>query len=128
VASKLNFHGAKSFKKQSGMPNVSNALSNWCAEITLKKITSTWDRGENIETFSNIVFLGVTQPLNPKQIALKPEGQRAWQWLQIHSFSGPLDLNTNDRVEIDNNNYKIMAISDYSRNGYIEYHAVRDYD
>lgn len=74
-----------------------------------------------------ITFRGVIQPLQPKTIALKPEGQRAWEWLQIHCFSGPLNLDDDDQIIWQGRNYKVMGVYNYELNGYIEYHLVRDY-
>ena len=72
--------------------------------------------------------MGAVQPLSPNKIELKPEGQRSWEWLQIH-MKTPITqtLDTNDQVVMNGRIYKIMAQNDYSQNGYIEYHAIYDY-
>lgn len=128
------------------------AFAGWGSAITVFKRTqdvldglvnygnpSVWDQpeqqfdvpGESFDTpippFTKITFNGVIQPLNPKLIALKPEGQRAWEWLQIHCFSGALNLDTNDVIIYNQKNFKVMGVNDYSLDGYIEYHCIRDY-
>lgn len=139
--------------KISGMPQLVNAFNGWASNITLYKRTqviidglvrygampSRWDEPNEyydtqgvkwdspIPPVTKISFRGVIQPLSPKQIALKPEGQRAWEWLQIHCLSGSLNLTTNDQIIYNGQDYKIMATNDYSLNGYIEYHLIRDY-
>lgn len=136
----------------SGMPQMGPAFSGWGSTITLYKRTqsvldglvnygdpSQWDQPEQqfdvpgesfdkpIPPITQIVFSGVVQPLNPKLIALKPEGQRAWEWLQIHCFSGQLNLDTNDVIIYNGKNFKIMAVNDYSLDNYVEYHCIFDY-
>lgn len=112
----------------SGMPNVSGALRGWASSITLLKLTVViTDFDEKVTATEDIVFNGVIQPLKLREIKYSEDGQRAWNWLQIHSFSGELNLLTNDRIVVKDIIYKIMGIFDYSRNGYIEYQIVKDY-
>lgn len=112
----------------SGMPNVSSALNGWARQITLQKRTQTVD-DTGLVGYADVdfTFRGTVQPLSPKQIELKPEGQRAWTWLQIHIYAGTFRLNVNDQILINHVIYKIMALKDYSQSGYIEYHAVFEY-
>ena len=112
----------------SGMPNVSAALNGWMKSITLQKRTQSVDTYGDV-TFTNVdfTFVGTVQPLSPKQIELKPEGQRAWTWLQIHMQAGRFRLNVNDQIVINGVIFKVMALKDYSQSGYIEYHCVYEY-
>jgi len=147
---------AKPLNKSSGMPQMGAAFAGWAQTITIFKINQIvtdgfvkndngapyqfdqdgefneydvygqdWD--QKAKPVTKVVFQGVIQPLSPKAIALKPEGQRAWTWLQIHCFAGSLNLTTNDRIIYNGSRYKVMAVLDYSLNNYIEYHVVRDY-
>ena len=112
----------------SGMPQVSDALNGWENRITLVVRKQTVNEYGRVTTDPQpVTFKGVIQPLNPQQIMLKPEGQRAWQWLQIHAVSGTLNLNVNDQIVFNNVVYKVMNVSNFDLNGYIEYHAVNDY-
>ncbi len=109
------------------MPQISAAFAGWQTAITLAIITQTIVDALVVETESQVTFKGVIQPLMPKAIALKPEGQRDWGWLMIHCFSGALNLLPNDRIVYNGQKYKIMATKDYSLNNYIEYHLVEDF-
>lgn len=139
----------------SGMPHMGAAFAGWAKPITVYKRTQTlidglvtytgdpsqWDQAGPQQQFdmegatfdvkippvTAISFTGVIQPLNPKLIELKPEGQRAWEWLQVHCTSGVLDLDTDDQIIYNQKNFKVMAVNDYSLNGYVEYHLIRDY-
>lgn len=117
----------KKINQISGMPQISAAFAGWLTSITLVIITQTIVEGFVEDSESEITFKGVIQPLMPKAIALKPEGQRDWGWLMIHCFSGSLNLSPNDRIIYNSQKYKIMATKDYSLDNYIEYHLVEDF-
>lgn len=119
---------AKKINEMTAMPQMEAAFAGWAYDITLIRITQTISNGfvTNVETPVN--FKGTIQPLQPNKIALKPEGQRSFEWLQIHCLNRTLNLATNDRITYKNQNYKIMAKLDYSLNNYIEYHAIQDYE
>lgn len=112
----------------SGMPKMSAAFAGWFQSITLQVVTQTVGADHFVQQATkSVTFKGTIQPLSPKQIALKPEGQRAWTWLQIHCEGTNLTFQDNDIITYNGQNYKIMATRDYSLNNYIEYHAIQDY-
>ncbi len=110
-----------------GMPKMRAAFAGWKSNITLRVITQTIVDGLVTVDDKDITFKGTIQPLSPQKTALKPEGQRAWRWLQIHCAEGNKNLATNDRIVYAGEVYKVMDILDYSLNGYIEYHATQDF-
>ncbi len=109
------------------MPQMKAAFSGWTKPITLKVITQTVVDGFIQDASRDFSFVGTIQPLSPNQIMLKPEGQRAWEWLQIHCTASSVGLSPNDRIEYSGRTFKIMAQKDYSLNNFVEYHAVADY-
>jgi hypothetical protein len=123
----LSFGNSDSLSSLSNMPNVSNAITCWASNITLIKITQSIVDFEKHTEKEEISFVGVIQPLKAEVIKYDRDGQHSWEWLQIHSFSGSLNLKTTDRIQINGTIYKVMGIFDYSRNGYIEYNIVKDY-
>lgn len=109
------------------MPQMRAAFAGWMKRITLtRRVQTVEDDGLVVENDVPFTFRGTIQPLSPKQIALKPEGQRAWQWLQIHCM-GSNALEPNDRIIYQGKLYKVMGQNDYSLNGFVEYHVVQDY-
>jgi hypothetical protein len=112
--------------KGSGMPQMRAAFGGWTRRITLTRRIQTVVDGLVTTEDVPFTFRGTVQPLSPKQIALKPEGQRAWSWIQIHCFSGSI-IQPNDQIVYNNAVYKVMGQNDYSLNGFIEYHLVKDY-
>lgn len=112
----------------SGAPQISSAFVGWESNLLLVTITQQIIDGLVQDTAQQIPFRGVVQPLSPKQIALKPEGQRGWAWLQIHiKADSPVKLNVNDRLMYNCEKYKVMGRLDYSANNFVELHCVQDF-
>jgi len=112
----------------SGMPQMGRAFAGWTSRITLTKRTEIVVDALVTYQDSQFVYNGTIQPLSPRQLNLKPEGQRSWEWLQIHCLAtGVWDLKESDRIIWQGRIYKLMATWDYSLNGFIEYHLCRDY-
>lgn len=122
----LNFQKNRSLKN--GMPNMCNTLTGWEIPLTLVKIKQSISQGDVIKTEQVINFLGVWQPLRDEELQFKPENQRSWSWYWIHAKAGTLNLQTQDKIIFENKRYKVMAVKDYSLNGFIEYQVVRDYE
>lgn len=113
--------------KISGMPQMTRAFGGWQSQITMAKRCQIVLNGLVRNEDTQFSFKGTVQPLTDRAIALKPEGQRAFTWLQVHCFSGPIAVTTNDRVVYNARVFKVMAIRDYTLNGFIEYHLVEDF-
>jgi hypothetical protein len=88
--------------------------------MTFTRITKTIVNLRVIETPLDIVFRGVMQPLSPKRLDIKPEGQRAWTWKTVHAEPA-LKLNIDDIITYKNTPYRVMAKSDYTAHGYVYY-------
>lgn len=117
----------KSLAALSNMPQLSAPFSSWTKTISLTKRTETITNGLVGYTEEVLVFRGIIQPLSAEEIALKPDAQRSWKWLQIHCQNGSLSLTTNDQILYGDVLYKVMAVKDYSLNGYLEFHCVSEY-
>lgn len=125
---KLNFNKTKNLKSLSGMPQMSDTFNGWQVPLTLEQVFQDIVEGDKVEAAKLINFQGVWQPLKDEELQSKPEGQRSWEWIWIHAVSGSLNLETGDKVIFNKKRYKIMAVKDYSLNGFIEYQLVRDYE
>lgn len=109
------------------IPKIKFALNCWESPITLIRTTSSIVDYEKVETREEVTFKGVIQPLSAEQLQLKPLEARSWEWLMIHARTSA-EIFTNDLVEYEGKEYKVMAVKDYSLNGYFEYHLVKDYE
>lgn len=122
----LNFQQNRSLKN--GMPNMRNTLTGWEVPLSLIKVTQFMSEGDVVKTEQKIDFMGVWQPLRDEELQFKPENQRSWSWYWIHAKAGTLNLQTQDKIKFMDKRFKVMAIKDYSLNGFIEYQIVRDYE
>lgn len=125
---KLNFQKAQNLKALSGMPQMAMTLSGWEVPLTLTKMIQSVNDGFVSFTEQTFNFMGVWQPLKDEQLQFLPENQRSWEWIWIHAKAGTLNLQTADKVIFNDKRYKVMAVKDYSLNGFIEYQLVRDYE
>lgn len=109
------------------MPNLAEGLYDWFQNMTFTTIVKTIVNFAEVETLTTINFMGIMQPMSPRQLMMKPDGQRSWRWFTIHAFPF-LRLNTDEIITFtDGISYRVMGIVDYTRNGYVEYHCVADY-
>jgi hypothetical protein len=118
----------KKLNEINSMPQMEAAFSGWFSTITLTRITQVVNGDGYIqENEENINFQGTIQPLSPEELMLKPDGQRSFEWLQIHCLAGSLNLKTNDQIVYNTRIYKVMSVKDYSLNNYIQYDILEDY-
>lgn len=108
------------------LPNMGDALQNWFQPMTFSVVTKVVVNFDVVETKADVAFQGVWQPLSAAQLQLKPEGQRAWTWFQVHASPG-LSLSPDDVVTYLGIQYRVMAKYDYLIYGYNAYHLVNDY-
>lgn len=108
------------------LPNMSGTLTDYFQSITFTKIVKTTVDFQLVEVENPITFQGVVQPFKARELSMKPEGQRKWKWQTIHALPG-VPLSVDDVVVYGGLRYRIMQSNDYSRYGYVEYHAVEDY-
>lgn len=121
----------RSFKisqMRSGMPNVLEVLDGWMVDFIVDLSTQEEIDGDYTYRSKLKKMKGVMQPLKTEDVNLKPEGQRAWEWYQLHIQANQDRIPIGKIVTFKGKRYKIMAMKDYSLNGYYEYHLVRDYE
>ena len=113
------------------IPNVGGALLDWFQQMTFTLVTKTTQAFQVIETATNINFLGIIQPLTGRQLALKPEGERRWNWISVHAQCADnnaiVNLKPDDVIIYLTKQYRIMLSKNYANYGYIYYELVEDY-
>lgn len=108
------------------VPDVSGAMLDWFQSMVFTKVVKTTVGFQDVEKGTAINFRGVIQPLSARKLELKPEGQRSWTWLLLHS-DRTLILNTDEVVTYLGVQTRVMARKDYSLYGYLEYELVQDW-
>lgn len=113
-------------QRQGSIPDVSGGMQDYWQAMTFTPVTKVTRAFQVVETGTPITFRGVIMPLSARRIELKPEGQRAWTWLQL--FSDPvLELDVDDVVLYLGKQTRVMATTDYRLYGYVLYELVQDW-
>lgn len=107
------------------LPDVSGALFNLFHTVQFIRVIKNIVNYQVTETYAPSYFHGVVQPFTPQQLAIRPEGQRDWRWFMIHALPG-LKLSPDDVIYIDDLRYRVMALNDYAKYGYVEYQVIQD--
>lgn len=108
------------------LPDMSSTLLNYFQNLKFILLTKTTVNFQLKETETVLDFLGVVQPLTSQKLAMKPEGQRAWNWSMVHALPG-LSLKVDDKFKYRDLFYRVMAKTDYTEYGYTYYEIVQDY-
>lgn len=108
-------------------PDVSGALQDYYQPMVFSPVVKTIVGYQVDETANPINFRGTWQPLSPRVLMLKPEGQRAWSWFLLHSDMA-LVLNVDDVVIWRGKQTRVMARKDFGLYGYVEYHLMQDWE
>lgn len=114
------------FAKAGTVPDVSGALQDYYQSMVFNLITKTVVGGQVVEIQNPLNFRGVIQPFTGRQLLLKPEGQRAWNWFLMNSDPG-LTLKADDIVIWNNRPTRVMAKKSFYLYGFDEYHLVQDW-
>jgi hypothetical protein len=114
------------FAKAGTVPDVSGALQDYYQPMVFEPLVKTVQGFQVSETSNPINFRGVVQPFTDRQLALKPEGQRAWTWLWLHS-DPVLTLQVDDVVMWNGKQTRVMARKDQALYGFVEYQLVQDW-
>ena len=112
--------------KYTGLPQMGEVLVSWFQNLTFDLITKTLVNYETKETKRTISTQGVRQPMSAQQLAIKPEGQRAWRWETIHCLPDVI-LKVDDRVIFNGVEYRVMQKWSWPEYGYVEYHICEGY-
>lgn len=105
----------------STLPNMANTITSWFLNITFEVYERTLDGADWVETVVQTIHTkGVVQPPRDKDLAILPEGTWAWEWLMVHCLPD-VHLNPNQYIKYDGKLYKVMALKDFTKYGYIRY-------
>ena len=108
------------------LPNVSNVLLDWFQPITLILIKKSVVNFKLLEDRTPIIFMGVVESQTPTQIAMKPEGQRQWNYLNIWTLPN-ITLKIDDVFSYMGKEYRAERKNDWTQYGYCEFECVEDY-
>lgn len=107
-------------------PDVSEAIQGWMRPIVLIRILKVVANFEVSNVRTRIPTLGMVQPFGNRELRLKPEGERSWDWQMLHVLSD-VDLKNGEEFQIGNTRYRVMSNAKWSDYGYISYELVEGY-
>jgi hypothetical protein len=102
------------------LPKLNTAIGAWSQCLKFDCIHKSIENFQVIERHRAVNFKGVIAPLSPRQLEIKPEGQRAWRWFEVHA-TADLEIKPDDEVVHKCVRYRVMAVHDWSDYGYFRY-------
>jgi hypothetical protein len=108
------------------MPTMRSTIMGWFRPITLVVIRKQTVDFETKETEVALETRGTVQPFSATQLAIKPEGERAWKWKMIHA-TPDLVLSAGEVINYRGTKLRIMRQFPYDENGFVQYEAIEDY-
>lgn len=116
------------FSNVGSLPNVFDGIRDWVSPMQFQQITKTMQiNGEVKETSVPVNFTGMIQPLEPRELRLKPEGQRAWSWYLLYADIS-LILQVDDIVTWNGKQTRVMKRENWPQQGFVLYHLVQDWN
>lgn len=109
----------------SQLPDVSGAVMRNMQYMIFEKMQRSMVDGRMQSIPIKFQTMASLQPLSPKQLKLKPEGNRAWSWYMIHSLTD-LELKVNDRFSFNGKKFKAMGKESWNQYGYFYYECIED--
>lgn len=114
------------FDKAGTVPDVSGAMQDYYQPMSFEPLQKTVSGFQVVEQAEPINFQGVIMPFSPRQLLLKPEGQRSWTWFALYA-DPVLKLETDDVVLWKGIQTRVMARTDFGLYGYVLYELVQDW-
>jgi hypothetical protein len=107
-------------------PQMKGCLKGWVKKKTITSYTKDVIDYQTVLTATTMTAWVNWQPMPSEKVNKKPEEQRAWKWHQI-VIDNSIILKIDDWITIDDKNFNIMEISDWSMSGFYNYEAIEGY-
>lgn len=115
--------------QQGTIPNMTEALTDYMQNLSFSQITKTVVGFEVLETPVVTSFFGLFMPFTPRELAILPEGERAWSYYHLYTLL-PLTLQVDDVVvfpQLNSKQTRVMNRSDFGLYSYLDYKLVQDW-
>lgn len=109
----------------SALPQVDPAVAEFLQNMSFGIVQKTMVDGYIQEVVITKKCLATKQAMNPTELAMKPEGQRTWNWSKIHSID--LDVPLDSVFILDTLCYRVLSRIENGEYGFFEYDVKEDY-
>lgn len=107
------------------MPNLLNAVRRFENTLQFELVKKTIIDGEVAETSKlpiTTMFEGTVQALQPRELSIKPEGERSFKWLTLWT---DMHLLTDDVIKDQRGvEYRVMNSTDWGEADYFQYQLI----
>lgn len=110
----------------SPLPSMRETLTGWFRPMILTRVVKKVVDFEMSETREERNCMGVIQPFGPRELKIKPEGERSWNWQMLHT-TPDVALRNDEEFTIRGTRYRVMSQKNWTEYGYIAYELVQDY-
>lgn len=108
------------------VPSMAQTIIGWFRPLTLTRVVKQVVDHEIKEVRTELRCLGMIQPFGPRELKIKPEGQRAWNWQMLHC-TPEVALKDDEEFTVKGTRYRVMSQLAYQDYGYRQYELVQDY-
>jgi hypothetical protein len=108
------------------LPSMRETITGWFRPLVLVRVTKTETDFEVSESRKELKCMGAIQPFGPRELKIKSEGERSWNWNLLHT-TPDVALKNDEEFMIKGKRYRVMSQKDWSEYGYIAYELVQDY-
>ena len=112
------------------MPSLADGIQDWGSPIQFIRILKNevdFQITESVQqgfTRLKLIVNGIIVPLTPRQLAIKPEGQRAWKWLSLKT-TADVTMQPDDETVYEGMHFRVMGEAVWRNNGIVEYHLLQ---
>lgn len=109
------------------LPDMGGTVKSYFRPLTLIYVLKSVVDHEITEARKELRCFGTIQPFSLRELKIKPEGQRSWDWQMLHT-TPDVHLKNDEEFTEGGLRYRVMSNGKYSRYGYITYELVQDYN
>lgn len=124
---KINSASQRGINESPDLPDMTTGVEMFFQNLTVGIVYKKQNNEGYLQEFvKEVQTQGVIQTMSPAQLAMKPEGQRTWQWRKLHMLPKPR-LILDGIVVIRKVRYRVMDVEDNSQYGVVSYDIQEDY-
>lgn len=112
------------------MPNMADCVQGWGSPIQFLRIIKNevdFQITESVKqafTRLQLIVNGILVPLTPRQLLIKPEGERSWKWLSL-TTTADVTMEPDDETVFEGMTFRVMGEALWRNNGLVCYHLLQ---